>query len=182
MPDVRYMGKHHWTQSVLTEEGKFKEFKTVAPGETITVDEQVAQRFLQGPRDTRLFVAAGSSEDPNSKDYVHSKWDDEIIAEGGGAGAGMYVSQDVGREFGSTVPDGRVIFRTEEDNEENYPVAPPNVGPQSDNAALVDNDAIELEADKARAKARERRSGGTAKHSGSSPSPSPSGGNSGSDR
>lgn len=153
MPDVRYMGKHHWTQTVLDDDGKFKKFNIVKPGETITVDEQVAERFLQGPRDDRLFVAAGSSEDPNSKDYVRSKWDTDIIA-----GAGNYVSQDVGREFGSTSPDGRVIFRTEDDNEENFPVAPPEVGPQSDNARLYEEDEIQAEADEARTKAREKRS------------------------
>jgi len=155
MPDLRYMGKHHWTQTVLTDDGKFKEFNIVAPGETVTVDEKVAERFLQGPRDGRLFVAAGSSEDPTSKDYVRSKWDADVDIP---AGAGMYVSPDPGREFGSTTPEGRVIFRTEEENEEGFPVAPPEVGPQSDNARLYEEDEIQAEADKARAKARESRS------------------------
>lgn len=177
MPDLRYMGKHHWTQTILDDEGKFKKFKNVAPGETITVDDQVAERFLQGPRDSRLFVASGSSEDPNSKDYVRSKWDTDIIA-----GSGNYVSQDVGREFGSTSPDGRVIFRTEDDNPEGFPVAPPEVGPQSDNARLYEEDEIQAEADKAREKARESRSSAKSSSSRSSTSGTPSGGSSGSDR
>lgn len=170
MPDVRYMGKHHWTQTVLTDEGKFKEFKIVAPGEVVTVDEQAAERFLQGPRDSRLFVAAGSSEDPSSKDYVRSKWDTDIID------SGNYVSQDVGREYGSTTPDGQVLFRTEDDNEENYPVAPPGVGAQSDNARLYEEDEIQAEAEEARRKARESRSSKRASSSTGSSSSSTTGG------
>lgn len=175
MPDVRYMGKHHWTQTILDDDGKFKKFQNVAPGETISVDEDVAKRFLSGPRDARLFVAAGSSEDPNSEDYVRSKWDTDIID-----GSGMYVSQDVGREFGSTSPDGRVIFRTEDDNKEDYPIAPPEVGPQSDNARLYDEDEAQAAAEAAREKTRAsqsaKRSGGSAggSSSGSSSSPAPS--------
>jgi hypothetical protein len=168
MPDLRYMGKHHWTQTVLKEDGSFKGFNIVAPGETISVDEQVAERFLQGPRDGRLFVASGSSEDPNSADYQRSKWDDGITV-------GNYVSQDHLREFGSTSPEGRVVFRTEDDNEENFPVAPPEVGPQSDNAALYEEDEIRAEADKARDKARESRSAKRPDSSAGTPSSAPPG-------
>lgn len=166
MTDVRYLGSTHWTRTILDDAGKFKSFELVAPGEVVSVEGDIAERLLQGPRYNRLFVQAGGSEDPNSDEYQ------QVRQIGSG---GNYVSQDVGRELGSTTPDGRVIFRTEDDNEEGYPVAPPNVGPQSDNAELVENDAIEAEAEKARQKARESRSSGkssTAGKPGSGPAPS----------
>lgn len=157
MPDVRYMGKHHWTKTVLKEDGTFKGYEIIQPGETVSVDEQAAERLLSGPRDARLFVAAGSSEDPNSGDYVPSKWDEgiEVAVD---TTTGNYVSQDHLREFGSTTPEGRAIFVTEDDNPHDLPVAPPEAGPQSDNAALYEEDEIQAEADKARTKARESRS------------------------
>lgn len=174
MTDVRYLGSAHWTRTVLTEDGKFKKFENVAPGEVVSVEGDVAERLLQGPLYNRLFVQAGGSEDPQSDDYRATRQ----IGDGG-----QYVSQDVAREFGSTVPDGRVIFRTEEDNEEQYPLAGPHDGPQSDNAELVAEDEIQAEAEKAREKARESRStrrtsgassdSGSATSSSSSPSPSP---------
>jgi hypothetical protein len=75
-----------------------------------------------------------------------------------------------------------VIFRTEDDNPEGFPVAPPEVGPQSDNARLYEEDEIQAEADKAREKARESRSSAKSSSSRSSTSGTPSGGSSGSDR
>jgi len=165
MTDVRYLGTTHWTRTVLTDDGKFKEFDIVAPGETFSVEGDVATRLLQGPRYNRLFVQAGGPEDPNSDEYQRVR---EI-----GSG-GNYVSQDVGLELGSTSPDGRVIFRTEDDNEEGYSVAPPEVGPQSDNARLVEEDEIQAEADKARAKARESRSSAKPTRSPGAPSGSSS--------
>jgi len=180
MPDVRYMGKHHWTQVVLKDDGSFKGFNNVAPGETVSVTDEQAQRLLQGPRDARLFVAAGSSEDPNSKDYVRSKWDADIDIP---AGAGMYVSQDLASDYGSTTPDGRAIFVTEDENPHDLPVAPPEVGPQSDNARLYEEDEIQAEADKVRAKAREARSSGKPSRSPGAPTGSSSGStSSGADR
>lgn len=168
MPDLRYMGKHHWTQTVLDDDGKFKKFENIAPGEVFSVDEQVAERFLQGPRDARLFVAAGSSEDPASDDYQPSKWDRDIFT----AATGQYVSEDHLREFGSTTPEGRAIFRTEDDNPEALPVAPPDAGPQSDNERLYEAEEIQNEADKAKEKAaekaRESRESRSAKRSDSS--------------
>jgi hypothetical protein len=171
MPDVRYMGKHHWTQVVLKDDGSFKEFNIVAPGESVSVSDDVATRLLQGPRDARLFVAAGSSEDPNSKDYVRSKWDADIDIP---AGAGMYVSQDLASDYGSTTPDGRAIFVTDDENPHDLPVAPPEAGPQSDNARLYEEDEIQAEADKARAKAREARSSTKSTRSPGAPSGNPS--------
>lgn len=157
MPELRYTGTTHWTRTIVDEDGKFKKFEMVAPGETVTVEGDTAKRLLSGPRYNRLFVQAGGSEDPQSDEYVGSRQ----IGDGG-----MYVSEDPGREYGTTVPDGRVTFRTEKDNEEQFPIAGPADGPQSDNAELYDNDEIEIEADKARRKARERRSSGDSKPAG----------------
>lgn len=152
MPDLRYMGKHHWTKTVLDDDGKFKKFEYIAPGETFSVDDDVAERFLRGPRDARLFVAAGSSEDPSSEDYVPSKWDKDLIV----AASGNYVSQDHLREFGSTTPEGRAIFVTDEENPKALPVAPPDAGPQSDNESLYEMEEIQREADEAKSKATEK--------------------------
>ena len=169
MTDVRYLGSAHWTRTVLDDNGKFKEFEIIAPGEVFSAEGDVATRLLQGPRYNRLFVQAGGPEDPNSEGYQNVR---EI-----GSG-GMYVSQDVGRELGSTTPDGRVIFRTEDDNEESFPVAPPNVGPQSDNAELFENDAIDAAGQEAKDKARASRSSKSsgAGQPGSGPKPTSSSG------
>jgi hypothetical protein len=148
MPDLRYLGKHHWTRSVLDDKGKFEKFEMVAPGETFSVDDDVAERFLQGPRWLRLFVQAGGPEDPNSEEFVAKR----DIGEGGN-----YVSDDPQLEMGSTVT-GKAVFVTEDENPHNYEVASPDEGWASDNAALVEEDEIRAEADKARDKARESRS------------------------
>jgi hypothetical protein len=162
MTDVRYLGTTHWTQTILDDDGKFKEFQMVAPGEVISVDGDVAKRFLQGPRNTRLFVEAGGPEDPESSDYVAQR----SLGDGGSHVA------DVGRELGSNGPEG-VAFRTEEDNEEGFDVAPPGTG--ADNEHLVIADEIQQEADAAKAKAIERRrSGSAAKSPSSKPSPTSS--------
>ena len=146
--DIRYVGSHHWTQTELDDDGKFKRMVNVAPGETFTVDQDVADRLLQGPASLRLFREAGTPEDPESDDYVRTR----DLGDGG-----MYVSQDPGLEMGSTVQGGRTITRTEDDNDENYPIAATNEGPQSDNEALVMEDEIQAEAEEARRKARESR-------------------------
>jgi len=154
MTDVRYTGNAAWTRTAIGEDGKWTgKYEVVKPGEVVTLDDDVAERFLQGPADRRLFVAAGSSEDPESNDYVRVR----------SIGSGGNPVIDPGQDLGSTTPDGRVIYRTEDDNPEGFEVAPPNVGPQSDNAALVEEDEIQAEADKARQKARESRSGSAAK-------------------
>lgn len=150
MPDVRYLGSTHWTRAILDDDGKFKKFENVAPGEVVSLDEDVAERFLQGPRYNRLFVQAGGPEDPNSDDYVGTR---RQIGDGG-----MYVSEYPGLEMGSTVQGGRTITRTEDDNEEQLEIAAPDEGPQSDNERLVIEDEIQAEAEEARRKARESRS------------------------
>jgi hypothetical protein len=147
--DIRYTGKHHWTRTELDDEGKFKRMINVAPGEVFTIEKDGADRLLAGPASLRLFREAGSSEDPESDDYVRTR----DLGDGG-----MYVSQDPGLEMGSTVQGGRTITRTEDDNPENYPIAATNEGPQSDNEALVQEDEIQAEAEEARRKARESRS------------------------
>jgi hypothetical protein len=149
MTDVRYTGNSAWTRVVLGDDGKWTgKYEVVKPGEVVTVDDDVAERFLQGPADRRLFVAAGSSEDPESKDYVRVR----SVGDGGNPVI------DPGQDLGSTTPDGRVIYRTEDDNEEGFSVAPPETGPQSDNARLYEEDEINAKADEAKAKARESRS------------------------
>jgi len=171
MPDVRYLGSTHWTRAILDDEGKFKGFENVAPGEVVSLDDDVAERFLQGPRYNRLFVQAGGPEDPNSDDYVGTRRE---IGDGG-----MYVSEYPGLEMGSTVTGGRTITRTEDDNEEQLEIAASDEGPQSDNAALVEEDEIQAEAEQARQKARESRSTKRASGSGQSTSVSTSSSDSG---
>lgn len=165
MTDVRYTGNSAWTRVVLGDDGKWTgKYEVVKPGEVVTLDDDVADRFLQGPADRRLFVAAGSSEDPENKDYVRVR----------SMGDGGNPVLNPGQDLGSTTPDGRVIYRTEDDNEEGFTVAPPEVGPQSDNARLFEEDEIQAEADKARAKAREARSSTKSTRSPGAPSGNPS--------
>lgn len=154
MTDVRYTGNAAWTRTVIGDDGKWSgKYEITKPGEVVTLDDDVAERLLQGPADRRLFVAAGSSEDPESDDYVRTR----------SIGSGGNPVIDPGQDLGSTTPDGRVIYRTEDDNPEGFPVAGPHDGPQSDNAALVEEDEIQAEAEKARQKARDARSSGAAK-------------------
>ena len=167
MPDIRYLGSTHWTRSILDDEGKWKKFENVAPGEVFSADGDLADRLLSGPRFNRLFVQAGSNEDPNSDDYVRTRQ----LGEGG-----MYVADDANTEFGEVTPQG-VPFRTVDDNDEQYAIAGPT---NADNAALVEEDEIQAEADKARERARESRSskrasgdGGAATRSQSTLPPSP---------
>lgn len=149
MTDLRYVGKHHWTRSILDDKGKWERFEMVAPGETFSCEGDVAERLLQGPRYNRLFVQAGGPEDPNSDEYVAKR----DIGEGGN-----YVSDDPALEMGSTVNGGKAVFVTEDENPHGYEVASPEEGWPSDNEALVEEDEIRAEADKARDKARESRS------------------------
>src|SRR4249919_3384100 len=164
MTDLRYVGKHHWTRSILDDKGKWEKFEMVAPGEVFSVEGDVAERLLQGPRWLRLFVQAGGPEDPESEGYQKKR----DIGDGG-----MYVSDDPALEMGSTVT-GQAVFVTEDENPHNYDVASPQDGWQSDNAALVEEDEIRAEADKARDKARESRSSSKSNPSRSSSSTSAS--------
>jgi hypothetical protein len=164
MPDLRYVGKHHWTRSVLDDKGKWEKFEIVAPGEVVSMEGDMAERLLQGPRWLRLFVQAGGPEDPESDEYQKKR----DIGDGG-----MYVSDDPALEMGSTVT-GKAVFVTEDENPDNYEVASPQDGWQSDNAALVEEDEIQAEAAKAREKARESRSSSKSNTSRGSSSASPS--------
>jgi hypothetical protein len=164
MTDVRYTGNSVWTRTELDDNGKWTgKYDIVKPLGVISLDDDVAERLLQGPADRRLFVAAGSAEDPESKDYVRVR----------SMGDGGMPVLDPGQDLGSTTPDGRVIYRTEDDNEEGFTVAPPSAGPQSDNAALYEEDEIQAAAEEARTKARESRSAKRPDSSSSSSSTAP---------
>lgn len=158
MTDVRYLGSSHWTRTHVDDEGKFKRQEKIAPGEVFSADDELAERLLQGPKWLRIFVQAGGPEDPNSDEYVAKR----DIGEGGN-----YVSDDPALEMGSTVT-GKAVFVTDDENPNNYPVAKPEEGWASDNEALVQEDEIRAEADKAREKARESRSTSKSSSSGKS--------------
>lgn len=150
MPDVRYMGSAHWTQVVTKDDGKFDKTVNVAPGEVVSLTDAQANKLADPsvPRANRVFVMAGSSEDPESKDYEYSKYDRVT----GNASA------DPALDFGSTVQSERTITRTEDDNEEGYVVAGADEGPQTDNTRLYEADEVQRAADKAAADAKAKQS------------------------
>ena len=146
MPNLRYLGSSPWTQVITDDDGKFKKVEVVQPGETVSFNDEVAKRFLLGPRHLRLFVEENGPEDPQGSKYEASRYDQVQ------GNATPYPELDMG----STVVGRRTITRTEDDNPEGFDLAGPNDGPASDNEdQQLLNDA-RAEGEKAYRSAREK--------------------------
>lgn len=144
MPNLRYMGTSSVDMVKTKDDGKFEKVERVNPRDEISVSDEVAKAFLRGPRFLRVWVEVGSEEDPESNSYQPSRYDQVT------GNATPYPELDMG----STVQPRRVIFRTEEDNEEGFDVAGPDEGPRSDNAAAIAEEEVQMAARKAADDAR----------------------------
>lgn len=146
MPTLRYLGSAPWTQVITDDDGKFKKIEVVQPGETVSFDDEVANRFLLGPRHLRLFVKENGPEDPQGSQYEASRW--EAVQ----GNATPYPELDMG----STVVGRRTITRTEQDNPEGFDIAGPNEGPASDNEEQQLLNDARAEGEKAYRSAKEK--------------------------
>ncbi len=130
MPNLRYVGSLAWTQVITDDKGKFDRVEVVRPGDTVSFDKDVAERFLSGPRHLRVWVEENGKEDPKGSEYEPTRY--EAVT----GNATPYPEL----EMGSTVVGGRTITRTEDDNPEGFELAAPNEGPASDNEEARLND------------------------------------------
>ena len=71
MADLRYMGSATWTRVVVDKEGKFLRLDSVERGDIVEFSDKEAKHLCKPdtPRGYRVFVEAGSNEDPYRDEY-----------------------------------------------------------------------------------------------------------------
>lgn len=71
MADLRYVGSATWTRVVTDKDGKFSRLENVEPNDIVEFSDKDAEHLCKpdAPRGYRVFVIAGSDEDPYQDEY-----------------------------------------------------------------------------------------------------------------
>lgn len=103
MAKVRYVGTAAWVRSIRDDKGNPTSTVAVVPGEVVELTDQQSGHLANQsvPRHLRVFVLAGTHEDPQSEKFVPTRYD--AVNTVGNASA--FPEQDMG----STLPGGKSI-------------------------------------------------------------------------
>lgn len=100
MAELRYLGSATWSRVIQKEDDTFSHLVAVERGDTVEIEDRVATRWVdETPRQNRVFVYAGSDEDPYKDEY-----EEEVL--GGNATPAPKL------DMGSTSPGGVPQFET----------------------------------------------------------------------